>query len=36
MALHPERYKRIPRGALYARLPAQLAFIAWVRRAARS
>jgi uncharacterized membrane protein len=36
MALHPERYERIPRGALYARLPVQLAFIAWVRGAARS
>jgi uncharacterized membrane protein len=36
MALHPERYKRIPRGALYARLPVQLLFAAWVRSAARS
>jgi len=36
MALQPERYKRIPRGALYARLPVQLLFAAWVRSAARS
>jgi uncharacterized membrane protein len=36
MALHPERYKSIPRNALYARLPFQLVFIAWVRSAARS
>jgi uncharacterized membrane protein len=36
MALHPERYKNIPRNALYARLPFQLVFIAWVRSAARS
>jgi uncharacterized membrane protein len=36
MALRPERYKRIPRGALYARLPVQLLFAAWVRSAARS
>ena len=36
MALHPERYKNIPRNALYARLPVQLLFIAWVRSAARS
>ena len=36
MALHPERYKNIPRNALYARLPVQLVFIAWVRSAARS
>ena len=35
MALHPERYKRIPRPALYARLPVQLLFIAWARAAAR-
>ena len=27
MALHPERYKRIPRWALYARLPFQGLFI---------
>ena len=36
MALHPERYRKIPPGALYARLPVQLLFIAWVRSAARS
>ena len=36
MALHPERYKKIPPAALYARLPFQLVFIAWVRSAARS
>ena len=36
MALHPERYKRVPRAALYARLPVQLLFAAWVRSAARS
>jgi uncharacterized membrane protein len=27
MALHPERYKRIPRWALYVRLPFQVLFI---------
>jgi uncharacterized membrane protein len=36
MALHPERYKKIPPAGLYARLPFQLVFIAWVRGAARS
>jgi uncharacterized membrane protein len=35
MALHPERYRRIPRAALYARLPLQLVFIRWVLAAAR-
>ena len=35
MALHPERYKKIPPHALYARLPFQLVFIAWVRSSAR-
>lgn len=37
MALHPERYRAIPGGrtALYARLPLQLALIAWARAAAR-
>jgi uncharacterized membrane protein len=35
MALNPERYRRIPRAALYARLPLQLAFIRWVLAAAR-
>jgi uncharacterized membrane protein len=36
MALHPERYRKIRPAALYARLPVQLAFIAWVRSATRS
>jgi uncharacterized membrane protein len=38
MALNPDRYPGIPGGAaaLYARLPFQLVFIAWVRSAARS
>jgi uncharacterized membrane protein len=36
MALHPERYKKIPPAGLYARLPVQLLFIAWVRAAGRS
>jgi uncharacterized membrane protein len=35
MALHPERYKSIPRVALYVRLPLQLAFIRWVLGAGR-
>ena len=35
MALHPERYPKIPRAALYARLPFQLVFAAWVRSTAR-
>ena len=37
MALHPERYKRIPGGrpALLARLPVQALFIAWARAAGR-
>jgi uncharacterized membrane protein len=35
MALHPERYRNIPRALLYARLPAQAAFIAWALRATR-
>jgi uncharacterized membrane protein len=37
MALHPERYRRIPGGrpALIARLPLQAVFIAWARAAAR-
>jgi uncharacterized membrane protein len=36
MALHPERYPRIPGGrpALIARLPIQAVFIAWARAAA--
>ena len=35
MALHPERYRRIPRALLYARLPVQAVFIAWALRATR-
>jgi uncharacterized membrane protein len=35
MALHPERYRRVPRALLYARLPVQGLFIAWARRATR-
>jgi len=37
MALHPERY-RVPGGkrSLYARLPAQLLFVAWARAAGRA
>jgi uncharacterized membrane protein len=35
MALNPERYRRIPRAALYARLPLQLAFVRWVLAAGR-
>jgi uncharacterized membrane protein len=33
MALHAERYAKIPRAALWARLPFQGVFIAWVLRA---
>jgi uncharacterized membrane protein len=38
MAMHPERYGRLPGGkaALYARLPVQALFIAWARAAGRS
>jgi uncharacterized membrane protein len=38
MAMHPERYGRIPGGkaALYARLPVQALLIAWARAAGRS
>jgi uncharacterized membrane protein len=36
MALHPDRYKRIPRVALLARLPVQLLFIVWAQAAGRS
>jgi uncharacterized membrane protein len=32
MALHPERYKRFPRWALYARLPVQALLAAHVWR----
>ena len=37
MALNPDRYSGVPGGrwALYARLPVQLLFIAWVLAAAR-
>jgi uncharacterized membrane protein len=35
MALNPDRYKNIPRAALIARLPLQLAFARWVLAAAR-
>jgi uncharacterized membrane protein len=35
MALHPERYRQIPRALLYARLPVQGLFIAWALRATR-
>ena len=33
MALHPEDYPKVPRAALYARLPFQLVFLGWVRAA---
>jgi uncharacterized membrane protein len=35
MAVHPERYRQIPRALLYARLPVQGLFIAWALRATR-
>jgi uncharacterized membrane protein len=35
MALHPERYARIPRWVLYARLPFQVVFVLWVWRGTR-
>ena len=35
MALHPERFRRIPRELLYARLPVQALLIAWALRATR-
>ena len=37
MALHPDRYKKVPGGktALYCRLPVQLLFIAWAWAASR-
>jgi uncharacterized membrane protein len=35
MALNAERYQRIPKAALWARLPAQLLFIRWVLAAGR-
>ena len=34
MAVHPERYKKIPKWALYVRLPIQGLFILWVWRVA--
>ncbi len=34
MAAHPERFKRIPKPLLYARLPLQGALIAWVWKTA--
>jgi uncharacterized membrane protein len=34
MAVHPERYEKIPRWALYMRLPIQALFILWVWRVA--
>jgi uncharacterized membrane protein len=30
MAMHPERYPKLPRAALYARLPMQLVFMYWI------
>ena len=38
MALHPERYKKVPGGkaGLYARLPVQAAFVAWGLAAGRA
>jgi len=35
MALHPEDFPNLPRTALYARLPFQAVFVAWVRHAMR-
>lgn len=35
MALHPDRYPQIPTVALYARLPLQLGFVAWVLAAVK-
>ena len=35
MALHPERYRKLPPAALYARLPVQGLFIAWAHAAGR-
>ena len=34
MAQHPERYKKIPKWALYIRLPIQALFMLWVWRVA--
>jgi uncharacterized membrane protein len=38
MALHPDEFPKVPGGAraLYARLPVQAVFIAWVRSAMRA
>ena len=38
MALHPDRFRGVPGGAaaLWARLPVQAVFIAWVRAAMRA
>lgn len=36
MALHPRRYRQIPPWALYARLPLQAGFAAWVWRGTRA
>jgi uncharacterized membrane protein len=35
MALNPDRYERIPKAALWARLPLQLVFARWVLAAAK-
>jgi uncharacterized membrane protein len=35
MALHPDKYKQVPRLGLYLRLPVQLLFIVWARAAGR-
>jgi uncharacterized membrane protein len=35
MALNPDRYRQIPRAALYGRLPVQALFIAWTLKASR-
>ena len=35
MALNPEQFRRIPRAALYGRLPVQVLFIAWAVAAGR-
>ena len=34
MALNPERYKKVPEAALWARLPGQALFILWIWRVA--
>ena len=35
MALHPDKYRQVPRMALYLRLPVQCLFIAWAMAAGR-